>query len=498
MPKSITKKHYHSPDCPLSLLAKTLLIFFSLITFSSCGTFFHQPIQSYKARLGEPTQTTVELKSLPDPREQVVVAVYKFRDQTGQYKPTENGASWSTAVTQGATSILIRALENSGWFIPIERENVGNLLNERKIIRSSRAQFNQQQGNNTQSNLLPPLLYAGVILEGGIVSYDANVITGGAGLRYFGAGGSSQYRQDRVTIYLRAISTSNGKILKTVYTSKTVLSQKMDAGLFQFVQFSRLLEAETGFTYNEPSEIAVTEAIEKAVISMVVEGIEDGLWQLEDEADKKEYPIKDYKKEKELTSKTDIFGRELDNRRNLLGLGVSTTSLLYKGDFPNPTLKTGLEVGLTFSPSPSFGFNFDFGVSQLGTKKFYQSNVSYFDFGIQYRIFPFDSFTPFLKVGYGYLTENSAYRFDFSSDFFNKVNVGGGFEYMLKSQVGIKISVDYNYLFTDSFDLIEQGKYNDFYWRGNIGLNFYFGRKVESNRRKFETPQPQINSIDDF
>lgn len=178
-------------------------------------------------------------------------------------------------MTQGSTSILLKSLEDSGWFIPIERENVGNLLNERKIIRSSRAQYNTQSGEG-QDQLLPPLLYAGVILEGGIISYDANVITGGAGIRYFGAGTSSQYRQG-VTVYLRAVSASNGKILKTVYTSKTILSQQLDGGLFQFVKFKRLLEAEIGFTYNEPSEIAVTEAIEKAVMSLIIEGLDANL-----------------------------------------------------------------------------------------------------------------------------------------------------------------------------------------------------------------------------
>ncbi|MHC0443688.1 CsgG/HfaB family protein, partial [Flavobacterium sp. 3-210] len=77
---------------------------------------------------------------------------------------------------------------------------------------------------NPNEPQLTPLLYAGVLLEGGIVSYDSNIITGGFGARYFGAGASVKYRQDRVTIYLRMISTSNGKILKSVYISKTILS----------------------------------------------------------------------------------------------------------------------------------------------------------------------------------------------------------------------------------------------------------------------------------
>jgi hypothetical protein len=67
----------------------------------------------------------------------------------------------------------------------------------------------------TQYGSLP-----GILLEGGI-SYDSNVLTGGAGLRYFGASASEpeRSRQDQVTVAW-AISTNTGKILKTVYTSR--------------------------------------------------------------------------------------------------------------------------------------------------------------------------------------------------------------------------------------------------------------------------------------
>jgi len=169
-----------------------------------------QPMKTSEARLGSNSSVYEDMQKLPEPKEPLVVAVYKFRDQTGQYKPSEIGANWSTAVTQGATSILIQSLEESGWFVPIEREGLANLLNERKIIRSSRANYNSQDPGQEQNQLLTPLLFAGVILEGGIISYESNVMTGGAGLRYFGAGASGEYREDRVSIYLRAISTSNG------------------------------------------------------------------------------------------------------------------------------------------------------------------------------------------------------------------------------------------------------------------------------------------------
>jgi curli production assembly/transport component CsgG len=454
------------------------LLLFTALVFGSCGKVFQSPRAS-KARLGEVTSTTEALKKLPPPKEEIVVAVYKFSDQTGQYKPSDNGASWSTAVTQGATSILINALKESQWFVPIERENVGNLLNERKIIRSSRSQY---LGSSQQQQVLPPLLYAGVILEGGIVSYDANIITGGAGLRYFGAGGGGQYRQDRVTIYLRAVSTSNGKVLKTVYTSKTILSQALDAGVFRFVKFSRLLEAELGFTYNEPAQMAVTEAIEKAVLSLIIEGVKDGLWDLKEPRMIVDQTILDYEKEKELTPQTDIFGNVLDNRRSELAVGLSSATLQYKGDYPEPIYRSGIELDAVYSASPSVGLELSLGMNQLATKRFYTADVSYLDVSAQYRLLPFDVFSPVLSAGGGFITENRGGRFEFSSPVYPKMQAGVGLEYILNDKLTLRSGLDYHYIFSDRFDLVEQGKYNDFYWRGTVGLLFNIGKKVKSER----------------
>lgn len=151
-----------------------------LVLFNSCGALFNQPVDVQNARLGELSAQTTVLKQLPLPNEPIVVGVYNFKDQTGQYKAVENGSTFSTAVTQGATTILIKALEDSQWFNPIERENLSNLLNERNIIRSTRDDFRKA---NPDANIprLKPLLFAGILLEGGVISYDTNILTGGAG-----------------------------------------------------------------------------------------------------------------------------------------------------------------------------------------------------------------------------------------------------------------------------------------------------------------------------
>lgn len=223
-----------------------------------------------------------DLLNLPGPERPVPVAVYRFRDQTGQYKPPTTASNFSTAVTQGATSILIKALEDSGWFIPVERENLSDLLQERKLILQTSQQYEDEALKESSLKMLQPLVYAGVIFTGGIIGYDSNIVTGGLGLRYFGAGGSGQYRVDRVSVYLRAISVKNGAILKTVQATKVILSQQIGGGIFRFVRLNRLLEAEVGVACNEPVEMAVQEAIEKAVYDMIVEGVKMGLWKPKD------------------------------------------------------------------------------------------------------------------------------------------------------------------------------------------------------------------------
>src|SRR5690606_20738051 len=87
------------------------------------------------AQLTPPSAATRDLVKLPAPKGKVVVAVYGFRDQTGQYKPSPD-SSFSTSVTQGAASMLVKALKDSGWFTPVERESLQELLTERRIVRA--------------------------------------------------------------------------------------------------------------------------------------------------------------------------------------------------------------------------------------------------------------------------------------------------------------------------------------------------------------------------
>lgn len=232
-----------------------------------------------KAFYPDKTQTQHLLARIPAPTRPIAVAVYGFADQTGQFKPVENGQTLSRAVSQGGGAMLVKALQDAGnrqWFTIVERESLKNLLNERQIIREMRERYLGEEGINPQA--LPALLFAGVLLEGGVVGYDTNTVTGGAGAAFLGIGGKSEYRQDTVTVYLRAVSVRTGEVLTSVTASKTIASQSIGGNAFRFVAFKELLQAEAGYTTNEPDQIALQQAIEKAVYGLVMEGVDLKLW----------------------------------------------------------------------------------------------------------------------------------------------------------------------------------------------------------------------------
>lgn len=151
------------------------------LILSGCAAGTVSDPATVPAELIEETKTTSAVRDLPPPARKVDVAVYDLPDLTGQHKPNENFAGYSRAVTQGADGILVDVLTRAGngaWFNVIERRGLQNLLRERQIIQATRQQY---QGSNAAD--LTPLLFAGVLIEGGIIAYETNILTGGVGAR---------------------------------------------------------------------------------------------------------------------------------------------------------------------------------------------------------------------------------------------------------------------------------------------------------------------------
>lgn len=218
----------------------------------------------------------------------IAVAVYQFMDKTGQRKSTQNIASLSSAVTQGAEGYLIKALQDAGdarWFVVLERVGLENLIKERQMIRQMREQY---QGKDAKP--LPPMMFAGVIVEGAIVGYDSNTVTGGSGVRLLGIGATTQYQSDTVTVVLRTVSVGTGEVLTSVTVTKTVLSYMDKFGVLKFVeQGTQAVEAETGASINESINKATNLAIQAAVVGTIREGARKGHWAFK--VDKKEEPV---------------------------------------------------------------------------------------------------------------------------------------------------------------------------------------------------------------
>lgn len=253
----------------------------ALLALTGCQSVTNEGI--FEPSITPLTTQSYNLRTLPAPTRRIPVAVYDFPDLTGQYKERDNVQTLSRAVTQGGAPMLIKALQDAGerrWFSVLDRARLDDILKERQIVTEMRRIYRNEQ--RIPSSVLPPLSYAGIIVQGGITGYDTNTLTGGLGVRYLGLGPHARWQRDSVAVTLRAVSTNTGEVLASVTVHKEIASTALQGGNFNFIELDRVLEVEAGITKNEPKQIAVQQAIEKAVVALVIEGAELGIWQFAD------------------------------------------------------------------------------------------------------------------------------------------------------------------------------------------------------------------------
>jgi len=263
-------------------------LFLLALLLSSCSTL-DQIEDTYEQRFSKDVAKiqdiqSQELKNVPIPQVSPVVAVYpmSFTDQTGQRKSNSEFALFSTAITQQPNALLIRALKHAGdgkFFRVVERVGLDNLTKERQLIRSAREQSANEE---EKKKALRPLLFAGILIEGAVLSYEANLESGGSGARYLGIGASVQYREDNITISMRMVSVATGEVLLEVLSQKTIFSYGRSEDVFRFVEANtELVEIEFGNARNESSTIALMKAIEGGVLEIIETGYEKGFWVLQ-------------------------------------------------------------------------------------------------------------------------------------------------------------------------------------------------------------------------
>ena len=262
----------------------------SVLLLSSCSIFnqfedTHEQRFKSKDIVQISELQSIELASVLKPIIKPVVAVYPsaFTDQTGQRKSNSEFALFSTAITQQPNALLIRALKHAGngdFFTVVERVGLDNLTKERQLIRSAREQSSSEED---KKKILRPLLFAGVLIEGAVISYESNLATGGIGARYLGIGSSIQYREDSVAVTLRMVSVATGEILIEVMTEKTIFSYGKSEDVFRFIEMgTELVEIELGNSRNESTTIALMKSIESAVLELINVGYDRSFWKYEE------------------------------------------------------------------------------------------------------------------------------------------------------------------------------------------------------------------------
>ena len=253
------------------------------IFISSCAVISHNEDLVLSKKIQSPDILELQsekLKNLPPAIVMPTIAIYpnSFKDLTGQRRSNSSFALFSTAITQAPEAFLIRAFKHTAggkFFRVVERVGLDDLTKERQLIRSTRQEFKED-------NKMKPLLFAGLLVQGGVVSYEANLKSGGAGARYLGIGNSKQYREDTVTISLRLISVSTGEVLMETLVSKSIISTSISQDIFRFIeQQTELVEIEGGVAENESVSIALQKAIETGVLNIINIGIERGYWKYE-------------------------------------------------------------------------------------------------------------------------------------------------------------------------------------------------------------------------
>jgi len=261
---------------------KLSLITLAIATLAGCSTI--RPWGDVQIKEEAKVSETINksFANVPSPAgPAVTVAVYGFKDLTGQRKPSSTLSLFSTAVTQGAEAYLMKSLQEVGnrqWFTVVERVGLDNLLKERQMIKQTREIY-----DGANAKMLPPLQMAGVILEGGIIDYNSNTLTGGTGARWLGIGAQTAYTQDIVVISLRLVSVQTGEVLTTVTVEKNLLSTADGTTALKFFnQATRAFEFDSSQTFNEPGNYALRSAIETAVIELINKGERQNLWKFKE------------------------------------------------------------------------------------------------------------------------------------------------------------------------------------------------------------------------
>lgn len=242
---------------------RRICLFFGIFVFvSGCG------LSNSSNLFNQVFESSVYLNNLPAPAKIMSAAVYRIGDSTGQRKERENSLTYSSAVPQDLTGVVERIIKESGWFFPVERQNVDHLLTEQRFLPAVDAE------NPSKIGIVPAL----VLFEGGIIGYDTSVQEGSIGFGFFGLIPRHKWSIDAITVYLKAVNARTGVQIADAICIRAVRSDLNQFSGIRYSSYDKLLEAEAGMTRNESVTIAIVDALQDCVTQIVLEGIEKHYW----------------------------------------------------------------------------------------------------------------------------------------------------------------------------------------------------------------------------
>ena len=210
------------------------------------------------------TTATQLLAALPEAESKVPIAIYAVTDSTGQFKGDRTGVS-SSVVTQGATEMLITALNRSRQFVVLERARFGDFMNEQNLVTNNRI----VEGQGPEIGAMTGANY---VITGAVTEYQVDMYTGGVGLRIAGKGGSQEYARASCAIDLRVVDTTTGEIIWAESLKGEILGEKIGLELFSFLG-KNIVEFETGKGKQQVINLVVRTLLEEAVFKLVTSGV---------------------------------------------------------------------------------------------------------------------------------------------------------------------------------------------------------------------------------
>jgi curli production assembly/transport component CsgG len=199
------------------------------------------------------------LAALPEPEQRIPIAIYAITDSTGQFK-ADGGAS-STVVTQGATEMLITALQRSRQFAVLDRVRFGDLMNEQNLVSSNRV----APGQGPELGVLSGAKY---MISGSITEYQVSKETKGIGLIIAGRGGTQEYAKASVALDLRVTHLSSGEVVWAESLQGEIIGEKVGLQVFSFLG-KNIVEFETGSGKQQVINLVVRTLLEEAVFKLV-------------------------------------------------------------------------------------------------------------------------------------------------------------------------------------------------------------------------------------